>query len=297
MPDIIPFIPFKLDKAKKVSQSFRGAAQKLLKYFPNLEINLIQGRVDIEAVSYLSIILFSTIFWFSLITAVMFGAVLIATPAQIIANLYLIFLVSGSVTILAFFYLVFYPLVRARARTRTLERDLLFALRHGLIEVKSGVTLFNTMASIAKGGYGIVSEEFSKIVKQINAGVPEEVALERSAFANPSLQLRQVIWQLSNSLKAGADIGVTLETLVGEFEQEQLIIIRKYGREMNPWTMMYMMMGIILPSLGITFFIVISAFAGSVAGKEIFYLIVIMVVFFQVFFLSFMKTKRPMVIT
>jgi len=134
-------------------------------------------------------------------------------------------------------------------------------------------------------------------VKQINAGVPEEVALERSAFANPSLQLRQVIWQLSNSLKAGADIGVTLETLVGEFEQEQLIIIRKYGREMNPWTMMYMMMGIILPSLGITFFIVISAFAGSVAGKEIFYLIVIMVVFFQVFFLSFMKTKRPMVIT
>jgi len=130
MPDIIPFIPFKLDKAKKVSQSFRGAAQKLLKYFPNLEINLIQGRVDIEAVSYLSIILFSTIFWFSLITAVMFGAVLIATPAQIIANLYLIFLVSGSVTILAFFYLVFYPLVRARARTRTLERDLLFALSY-----------------------------------------------------------------------------------------------------------------------------------------------------------------------
>ncbi len=297
MPEVIPFIPFKLDKAKKNSQRFRGIAQELLKHFPNLETNLIQGRLEIEAIDYLSIVIFSTFFWLSLTLAIMFGAVVAATPNEIIANLYLIFLVSGSITALAFFYLISYPLVRARARTRTLERDLLFALRHALIEVKSGVTLFNTMASVARGGYGVVSEEFGKIVKKINAGIPDEDALERAAFENPSLQLRQVIWQLSNALRAGADIGITLETLVSEFEQEQLIVIRKYGREMNPWTMMYMMMGIILPSLGITFFIVISAFAGAVAGKEIFYLIVIMVVFFQVFFLSFMKIKRPMVIS
>ncbi len=276
---------------------FRGIAQRLLKYFPNLEINLIQGHVDITPIDYLSIVIFSTLFWFGLTTTVMFGTIVAATPAELVENLYLVFLVSGSVTSLAFFYLVAYPLVRARHRTRTLERDLLFALRHALIEVRSGVTLFNTMASIARGGYGVVSEEFSKIVKQVNAGVSQQEALERVAFENPSIQLRQIIWQLSNSLKAGADIAVTLESLVKEFEEEQLIIIRKYGREMNPWTMMYMMMGIILPSLGITFFIVIGAFAGSAVGNDVFYIIIIMVVFFHVFFLSFMKTKRPLIIS
>ena len=297
MPEIIPFVPFNLDKAKKHSARFRWLAQKFLKSYPTLETNLIQGHVDIEAVEYLSITIFSTFFWLGLTLPIMIATVVITTPAAILQNLYLVGLVSGSITLLAFFYLLTYPIVRARHRVRTLERDLLFAMRHGLIEVRSGVTLFNAMASIARGGYGVVSEEFGKIVRQINAGVPEDVALEKVAFENPSIQLRQVIWQLSNALRAGANIGITLESLVDEFEQEQLIIIRKYGREMNPWTMMYMMLGIVLPSLGITFFIVISAFAGGVAGKSIFYLIVIMVGFFQVFFLSFMKTKRPMVIT
>ena len=196
---------------------------------------------------------------------------------------------------MSFLYLITYPAVTARHRVRILERDLLFALRHMLIEVKSGITLFDAMASVARGSYGIVSEEFQKVIKEVNAGLTEQKALEKASLENPSLKLRQIIWQISNALKAGSEISTTLEALVANFERDQLLTIRKYGREMNPWTMMYMMLAIILPSLGITFFIVISAFASTFAGKGIFYFLLIFLVFFQVFFLSFMKTKRPLV--
>ena len=223
-------------------------------------------------------------------------SVVLITSKDFFASLSLVFLVSGPITLMSFLYLLTYPLVNARQRVRTLEKDLLFALRHGLIEIRSGVTLFDTMAAIARGGYGTVSDEFDKVIREINAGTPEEKALEKTAFENPSIPLREVIWQLSNAIKAGSDIAATFENLVIQFEKEQFITIQKYGKEMNPWTMMYMMLGIIMPSLGITFFIVISAFAGGVAGKEVFYLLIIYVIFFQVFFFSFMKTKRPIML-
>ncbi len=292
MPDIIPFIPLKVEKAKKASARFKGLAEKLSRRFPNLEVELYQSRIELSSIDYLSIVIFSTIFWFAATNSIMAAAVLLSK--NIVANLYLIPLVSLPVTGMSFGYLLAYPITTAKFRAKTLDRDMLFALRHALIQVKSGVTLFDTMGSIGRGGYGTVSEEFSRVVKDINAGLPAADALEKAAFENPSVQLRQVIWQLSNALKAGSDIATTLETLVTDFEREQLNIIQKYGKEMNSWTMMYMMAGIILPSLGITFIIVMSSFFGGTVKESIFYLILIFVVFFQLFFLSFMKTKRPM---
>ena len=295
MTDIIPFVPFRLAKAKKMSERFRGLASKAAKSFPNLETELLQSRIDITPVEYISIALYSTAFWFIAINAIMIVSV--AASGQIVKNLYLIPMVSLPVTGMSFLYLISFPMMTARFRAKLLDRDLLFALRHALIQVKSGVTLFDTIASIARGGYGTVSEEFNRVVRDINAGVPAADALERAGFENPSPPLRQVIWQLSNSLKAGSDIALTLDSLVAEFEKEQLNVIQKYGKEMNTWTMMYMMAGVIMPSLGITFIIVMSSFFGGSVSESVFYLILIFVIFFQIFFLSFMKTKRPMSIS
>ncbi|MFH1424685.1 MAG: type II secretion system F family protein [archaeon] len=290
----IPFVPFPIETAKQKAKRFRGIATKLLLKFPNLSSNLIQGRIDIKAEEYLAITIYSTIFWFVLSSLLMVGTIL-AGGESLLASIDIIFMVSIPLTVMCFFYLLAFPLVQAKRRMKFLERDLLFAIRHILIEVRSGVTLFNGIASVAKGGYGTVSDEFRSVIKDVNVGMPEEQALEKAAFENPSLPLRKVIWQISNALKAGSDIGETLKSLVKDLEKEQMLTIKKYGQEMNPWTMMYMMGGIIMPSLGITFLIVMSAFMGVGAGASVFYLILIFILFFQVFYLSFMKTKRPII--
>jgi pilus assembly protein TadC len=291
----IPFIPFPLEKAIEKARPFRKVARKLVKKLPSIRTDMVQAHMEaVTAVDYVSVVLFSTAFWFSAFTGLM-AVIVFSSGEPFIENLGTVFMVSVPVTALSFFYLMSYPHVQALHRTRMMEGELLFALRHLLISAKSGVTLFDAMASVAKGGYGIVSKEFQAIVKEIHSGTPEDQVLERAALENPSPHLRSAVWQISNSLKAGSDIVATLETIVKELERDQRARIRKYSNEMNPWTMMYMMLAVIVPSLGITFLMVLSGFAGISVGAQIFYLIVIFIIFFQVFFLTFMKTKRPMI--
>jgi len=288
----ITFVPFPVEKAIKYSRRLNGVAQKLHRFFPNLEDNLIQARIEISPINYLSISLFSVLFWGVILTGTMIFAV-IAAGKIVSAHWDLIFMVSGSITFLSAYFLASYPTVTARHRIRLLERDILFALRHILIEIRAGVTLFTAMASVSKGGYYMISDVFAKIVREINLGTTQVKALEKAAFENPSPHLRKAIWQISNAMKAGSDIGSSIDSLVKNLNQEQLAAIKQYGQEMNPYTMMYMMVAIIAPSLGITFLMVLSGFMSIPVGPTIFYFILIFITLFQIFFLSFMKMKKP----
>ncbi|MFB6217407.1 MAG: type II secretion system F family protein, partial [Candidatus Aenigmatarchaeota archaeon] len=116
-------------------------------------------------------------------------------------------------SIFGFFTAANYPKIRAKKISRTLEKDLPYALRHMLIEVRSGISLYESMVSVSEG-YGEASEEFNRIVKDINGGKPQIEALEDSIVRNPSQQYRRAMWQMINALKSGTDISNTLETLV-----------------------------------------------------------------------------------
>jgi flagellar protein FlaJ len=291
---IIPFVPFPLKKAIKRARIFKKPAKKLLHKIPKLKIDLVQARIDVSAEDYLSVTIFSTLFWFVVFTGLMsFLVWIIGKP--FIQSLQLIFTVSLTITTLSFFYLTSFPGVQAKHRSREMEGNLLFAVRHMLISVKSGITLFDAMAGVGRETYGIVSDEFRKMIKEIHSGQTQERVLEKTAIENPSPHFRSVIWQISNALRAGADIAVTLDSIVLDLERDQFASIKKYNSEMNPLSMMYMMLAVILPSLGITFLMILSGFMEVSLGSTIFYFILVFILFFQVFFLSFIKTKRPVV--
>jgi len=177
---------------------------------------------------------------------------------------------------------------------RELEKNLVPALRHLLIEVKSGVPLFNAMAGITKG-YGEVSQEFKRIIKDINTGAKEVDALNDSVQRNPSFAFRRGLWQISNAITSGADIGDALKAIIEDLTKEQITAIRRYGQELNPWTMIYMVAAVIIPSLGVTFLVVISAFSGALIPKIIYPMIAGFLLCFQLFFMNFVKSKRPAV--
>lgn len=179
---------------------------------------------------------------------------------------------------------------------RKLEENLLFAMRHLLIEVRSGISLFEAMVGVSSG-YGEVSSEFKKIVKEINAGKDQTEALNNAAKRNPSLYFRRGLWQLVNAIRGGADIGETLEAITDNFAKKESTEIKEYGQQLNPFTMIYMIVGVILPSLGITFLIILSSFLGINIPKLIFPAILIGLALFQFFFLGFIKTKRPSIST
>ncbi len=193
-----------------------------------------------------------------------------------------------------FFSYVKLPAIRAKKRVRRLEKELPYALRHLLIEVQAGISLYEAMVAVSEG-YGEASVEFKQIVKDINAGTSEIEALEQAVVRNPSMSFRRALWQMINALKSGSDVSTTLESLVDAIVKKQILSVQKYGKELNPYTLMYMMVAVILPSLGVTFLMVLSTFTGANVSSRVFLIILGILILFQLFFINLVKSKRPQV--
>ena len=289
---IIPFVPFPAAKAAKIAMGhFSKFGGMICKSFPSLKTSLYQAKIDLRPMEYASMIFMTCIFYFGVMTPLIFLVGVIVGKL----DFFLPLVVGSTFSIFVFFYLIQYPKLVAGRRMRILESDLLNSLQHMLIEIKSGVPLFNSMVSISSG-YGEISEEFRMIVKEVNAGKAEIAALEEASRRNPSLYFRRTLWQLTNSIKAGSDIGDALEAIVHTLTQEQIIAIRKYGQELSPFTLIYMLFAVIMPTLGITFMIILSSFAGMEIPSILFPLIIMVLAIFQYFYMGIIKTKRPIMV-
>lgn len=285
----IPFVPIPMEKAVRISKPFIGIAERLVRTFPALSIKLSQADIHIKDREYLSAAIFCAIFWFSIV----FTLFVLFAALKILPSFLIGILASVSISLLSFFYIILYPALIVTRRTRAIERNLLFALRHILIQVRSGISMFDAMLSVSKGGYGLVSEEFEKCTKNISTGTPEIDAINEMAMKNPSLHFRRILWQLANAMKAGADVASALNALVDNLSNEQRVEIRRYGSQLNPLALMYMMTTVVIPSLGITFMFIISSFSGVMVSENMFYLILFALVVFQFMFLGLIKSRRP----
>jgi flagellar protein FlaJ len=192
-----------------------------------------------------------------------------------------------------FFYVKSYPKLLLKKKVYDIDRNILYALRHMYVQVTSGVPLFDALVSVANGNYGQVSAEFKLAVRSIHTGVSVERALDSLTERNPSIYFRRAMWQISNGIKVGSDVGGILRNINEYISAEQKIMIRKYGSQLNPLTVMYMMMAVVLPSLGVTFLMVLSSFSKIPVTETIFWMIIVFVALFQFMFLGILKSKRP----
>lgn len=275
------------------SKKLYGVAQSLSLFFPDLKIWLDQSDLRMEPIPYLAYNLFG-----SLMMSVMslFGGlfILILGGWLSIVNFLVLFLLAIFFGLFQIGVAFLQPKVIASKRVRLIEKDLLFALRHLLIKLRSGVTLFDSMNGLTKG-YDVVSEEFRRIVSEISSGKKEIEALEEAAYRNPSPFFRRAVWQISSSMRAGADIADTLSNIVSNLSQEQRIMIRKYGAELNPFALIYMMTTVIMPTLGIALLTVLSSFSGFQLNEYIFIAIYVFLFIFQYMFMGIVKTRRPII--
>jgi len=291
----IPFSPLPLNKVLDYSRSLglMGLGSRVSKLFPQLSLYLFQSETHLDNDEYTTIAIFTGFFWFLFIFT---AGILLSFMTQLPANyLFIVFVSSSAVFLLSFFYIMFYPKVLVTRRTRLLEKDLLFALRHLMVQSKSGIPLFDSIASVARSNYGLVSREFNEVVRKISTGIRDVDALEELALKNPSLYLRRSLWQISNAIRAGADMGSILEVIITNLSNEQRILVRKYGSQLNPLAFIYMMFGVIMPSLGIALLITLSSFTGLPIKAYFFWIILSFLVLFKFNFLGIVKSRRPSV--
>jgi len=188
-----------------------------------------------------------------------------------------------------------YPKMIGKKRVKRLDTDLLAALRAITIQLNSGVPLFEAIVIISNQQFGEVSREFRKTVKKINAGVSQIEALESMALQNPSPYFRRALWQIISGMKEGSTINEVIDNVLKNLTKEQIIQIEKYGSELKPFAMFYMMGSVIMPALAVTFLLVITSFIEiePLLIKTIFWGLLGFVVFTQVIFSGMIKSKRP----
>ena len=273
-----------------IAHSLKNFGGFLSAFFPGLHEELFQAQIS-ESTREYAAITFTVAF-----SNALFGFVLVAIIG-LLANMSVLPLATGIFLMLglaSFFTLIYYPRVIISKRRKMLESQLIPATRQFLIELRSGVPLFNSMTSIASG-YGEVSVEFRKIITKINGGVSELDALQEATRENPSLQFRKILWQISNALKVGSDVGDSLESLMSELTKEKVDEIHRYGQELSPLTMIYMMGAVVLPSLGVTLMIVISSFLSISIPSIVLPITLMLLVGFQLFFMNFVASRRPLI--
>lgn len=194
-----------------------------------------------------------------------------------------------------FFYLMLYPEAAKIRRQKETDYEIVFAGRHVVIAIKSGMPLFDTFVG-ASNGYGIVSREFSKIVDKVVLGVPMSQAIRESVQYNPSKYFTRILMQIANSLSSGSDVGDSLESVLDQISKEQLISLKEYSQKLTPIVMFYMVFGIIVPSLGIVLAtVVLSAISGGGSGfpAGILVMAFIIIAIIQFLFLGFVESSRP----
>lgn len=272
----------------KTARYLLPIAQRAEFIVPTLEQDLKGARIHVDPIKYLA---------FSIEKSLQMGLTVVvsALGAGYVLEEPMLMYAGGSMLLLTplmFLTFAYRPRVTAGKKANKLEKELPYALRHMLIQVKSDISLFQAMVSVTKG-YGEASNEFRKIVNEINGGKSQVEALENSLERNQSLMYRKVIWQMINSLKSGTDIGETLQTLVDNIIEDQRIQVEKYGEDLSPFILMYLMLGVILPSLGVTIMIVLSSFTGFSISTSVFYALGIGMILFQLAFLNLIKTKKP----
>lgn len=194
-----------------------------------------------------------------------------------------------------FFLQLGYPKSYASKKEKDVERNLISTLQDMLVQIKSGVSLYNVISNLSNSDYGSASEELKKAVNKIAAGVSAIHAIESLIRENSSEYFKRVLWQISNGLRSGSNMDLVLEDSIKNIQKEQSLQIQTYGNKLNPIVMFFMLVAVIVPSLGITFLIILSSMIGlpSSTLKMVFIGVFVFIMLIQVMFLGIIKSKRP----
>lgn len=287
-------IPFTIANIEKLKERYRffNFARRHAKRTSKLQQYLNQLEPKITESEY-----FSICFGTSLFSFVIFYA--ISSTALVLLNIKPSFLLALGIAFVfscfIFFSQMVYPKVYDSRRVKGIEKNLIPALEDMLVQLDSGIPLFNILVNLSSANYGPLSEEFKRAVKKINSGFPEAEVLEELGERNSSNFFKRTLWQLSNGMRAGSDISTVIAESIKTLNEEQLLQIQNYGNKLNPLIMFYMVISIIVPSLSIAFITVISSMANFSQSLTtmLFLTIFFFTILIQIMFLGVIRSVRP----
>ncbi|MBU1120616.1 type II secretion system F family protein [Candidatus Micrarchaeota archaeon] len=258
------------------------------KFFSELERELIKGRINESVEEYLkkrgfySVILALTAFFLY---------------SLIVSNLIEGIIVGGIVFVLGFSFFLLYPKARKNRIKALIERDLPFALMAMAVELNLNIPFEKTIENTAGRQYGIISVEFSKVVREIkHYGSSLQEALFHLSERNDSLMLKRSMAQLVSIYEHGSktERGTPIKRLAEELLSKQKAESKEFSGKLVVFSLVFIALSAILPALFQSFVSIGSMFLElEFTALQI---IIIVTVFFPLIdagILLFIKLKTP----
>ena len=265
---------------------------------PNLENSILKAHMNISVRDFIkkslvnSVLVSFILSFFSILVLnkISYSHSLNLTPFSIIfISFFLLFPIFSK---MIFEMFLSAPQSLIKKRKKDIDREILFAGRFLLIKLSSGQPLMNALVDASKS-YGVSSKYFKEIVDDINLGMALEEAIDRAMLLSPSEKFRKILFQINNALTIGVDVSETLKSVLDDITNEQLNEIDTYNHKLNTVAMIYMLVAIVGPSLGLTIFMVIAGLIGFQISTFLYVLLWIFIVFIQVIFINIFRSIRP----
>ena len=260
--------------------------QYIASKFPNLKLYLEQAQINKKPQDYVKgVFLLTVIATFGIALSLFF----VLFKSQ--KSLFLLFLLIPLPFILFYFFMNS-PKVKAKKSVNDIDSEVVYAGRYLLVEFSAGIPLFNALVN-ASQAYEKIGRHIQDIIRRVEVGKPLDTAIDEVIEITPSANFRKMMWQIMNSLRTGADVSHALESITEQISKEQLIEFKTYERKLNPLVMFYLMMAVILPSLGITMLSLLSTFLGIQLSFGSLIGVAIFLAFIQFMFLNMIRGSRP----
>ncbi len=289
----IRFMLLSVEQCNALPSNLKGMTGNLGRVFPSVKNSLLRAGLPLSADAFFAGMLLSALFY-----GIVFGIILgIAGFFGIdggLENGVRLGVVSFFCAFLGAFGIhLIYPRLLAQNAAAGVDQSLMFALKSLLIQVNSGVGLYDAMANVARSNYGNISKDFERVVQDINSGVTEVSALEKLALRTDSEFLKKTIWQLVTSIRTGSSVGLALASIMNTLMEYQSRRIKNYSNELNMWILMYLLIAAALPTIGITFMVILSSIGGSDIKEDTIFLTVGFAFVIQVLLIGFISTRAP----
>ena len=184
------------------------------------------------------------------------------------------------------------PEIKIIRSRKNIDAEITSVIRFLMLDLRANAPLFDALKNITEN-----FEETGKYIKDITTkvklGTALEDALTESVENVPSENLRILFWQIINHLQTGVDINKTLHTLVDEIQEQQKIEFKKYGKRLNVLSLFYMIIAIILPTIGFTMISAALIFIGFAINSGVIILFWIVFSLMQIMFLALSSGNRP----
>ncbi|HLP79229.1 MAG TPA: type II secretion system F family protein [Acidobacteriota bacterium] len=187
------------------------------------------------------------------------------------------------------------PMANQDIIRRDIEGDIFIPARMLLTLLESGKSLISAIEAVSYTK-ARSSKYFGKIASEIYLGKTVEQAIEDAIRYTPSNSFRKVLEPIKKSLKTGTNIQRSLLATLQELQEQKIVEIEQYEKQLSPISMFYMIFGTIIPAIGIVALVILL----SVIGFEVnffptLFILLVLIVLLQFFFLNLFKSTRPLV--